>query len=725
MPQSTYISETDPSGALLQDISGALYTNFDLSYVPIYGATYVAKNDISENVSDFLLPYIGAGSLEWPGVIAFDSSDNLYIANRSLANYISIANGDFIDNVYGLFTDNPNGMVFDSNNILWVTIANNNIAFETQSWVWPEVWTSKILKIDLTKKTQVEFIVSGISTNKLSGIVFDNSGNLFVTDTITSAVYKITITGETTGVGSIFASNFGGINAPVGIACDLYNNLYVCNSGNNNVVRIDPLGNITTIAAVGMDTPTGVTYNPFNNCLYVCNYGPPAITGISNRVFIFQIVNDTIYQIAIPFPPDGTNGEPVVEYYYSIATSRTGLVYTCGTTLKPDEFYQQGNGAFIKKLTQSYSGTNNVSFFTGGRTTINGNLVLFKYYINPVTSLALDTTQTSLYAAQFTAPWMSTTPTDNLYPPYPYGMIWKVPLTDPSYVPIPFYPIFDTILGPTSVAVDSVGNVYNGSNIETIVETRNKLLVTNTDGISRYVNITGTQVYAPSGLCFDNAGNLYVANYGDSGFNGDPAVASYITKLVFTDYYNATSSLVVISGVSIDRPNDMVIDSTSTNLYLCTTFDVIKIPISTGVASKVATTIPDGTKITSLALDAIGGVYYAGQVFDPFNQPITPQQIVYIDNTATLTPVTITGITLLQVSGIAFDNSGKLYISETEVPGDDFAGISVLTFSTPTTGTCVRLSLTGSATLYFPDQLAFSPSFNYLYTTSISFCSII
>ena len=59
MPQSTYISSTDPSGALLPDIQQLLYTNFDPSYIPIFGNTYLLKDFQSEVVSDYFRPYQG------------------------------------------------------------------------------------------------------------------------------------------------------------------------------------------------------------------------------------------------------------------------------------------------------------------------------------------------------------------------------------------------------------------------------------------------------------------------------------------------------------------------------------------------------------------------------------------------------------------------------------------------------------------------------------------
>jgi len=82
MPQSTYITETDPSGALIEELDSVQYTNFDLSFVPLYGETYVARDEKSNNVTELFRPYIGAGAIEWPGVMAVDNNNNVYVANE-------------------------------------------------------------------------------------------------------------------------------------------------------------------------------------------------------------------------------------------------------------------------------------------------------------------------------------------------------------------------------------------------------------------------------------------------------------------------------------------------------------------------------------------------------------------------------------------------------------------------------------------------------------------
>src|ERR1019366_8520616 len=85
--------------------------------------------------------------------------------------------------------------------------------------------------------------------NDPSGVAVDGSGNVYIGDTVNSAVRKITPAGvvttlESTKVGPAATATF---NAPIGVAVDGNGNAYVSDV-NNTIQKITPAGVVTTLA---------------------------------------------------------------------------------------------------------------------------------------------------------------------------------------------------------------------------------------------------------------------------------------------------------------------------------------------------------------------------------------------------------------------------------------------------------------------------------------------
>lgn len=110
-------------------------------------------------------------------------------------------------------------------------------------------------------------------------VACDWSGNTFVSDITTNAIYKITESGSVT----LFAGSPGhdgyvngtGTSArfqnPKGIACDKSGNVYVADTGNNRIRKIDMNGKVTTIAG-GFNAPLDVAVTP-NGDIIVADTG--------------------------------------------------------------------------------------------------------------------------------------------------------------------------------------------------------------------------------------------------------------------------------------------------------------------------------------------------------------------------------------------------------------------------------------------------------------------
>jgi uncharacterized protein (TIGR03437 family) len=102
--------------------------------------------------------------------------------------------------------------------------------------------------------------------NGPAGIVADAAGNLYVADTGNHAIRKIDALGMIGTVAGTGAAGFGGdggpataaqLRSPVGIALDASGNLYIADTGNHRVRRVASDGTITTIAGTGMPGYSG------------------------------------------------------------------------------------------------------------------------------------------------------------------------------------------------------------------------------------------------------------------------------------------------------------------------------------------------------------------------------------------------------------------------------------------------------------------------------------
>jgi len=123
------------------------------------------------------------------------------------------------------------------------------------------------------------------SINQPEGVAVDAKGNLFIADTLDNVVREVTPDGVIDTIAGFGTPGFGGdggaatsatLNGPRGVAVDSAGNVYVADSGNGRVRKVDFLGNISTIGGTLVD-PRGVAVDRAGN-VFVSDSG-------ANRVY--------------------------------------------------------------------------------------------------------------------------------------------------------------------------------------------------------------------------------------------------------------------------------------------------------------------------------------------------------------------------------------------------------------------------------------------------------
>lgn len=201
-----------------------------------------------------------------PTGIAVDLSLNIYIADTGNNMIIKFKVGSTITVLATDIKLVNCGITVDSNKNVYVMDSSNNV----------------ITKIDINgNKTNITGIFKATNhlLNNPTGIAMDNSGNIYIADTSNNMIEKVDTSGnmtlfagKSTGVSGAPTNNVSATSSnlsfPTAVAVDLSGNVYIADTSNNMVEKVDKNKNLTIIAGPGIK-PTGLVVDLSGNVYYV------------------------------------------------------------------------------------------------------------------------------------------------------------------------------------------------------------------------------------------------------------------------------------------------------------------------------------------------------------------------------------------------------------------------------------------------------------------------
>jgi len=492
-------------------------------------------------------------ALLFPTGVAMDSSNNLYIADSSNNRIFKLTSIGIISTVAGTGTSgysgdgglaasaklrSPRGVAVDAARNLFIVDYGNNCV--------RKIGTNNIITTVAGNGTNGFAGDGGVATNAnlsnpLDALV-DSIGNLLIADPGNNRIRKvdtngiiITVAGRNVIDGDI-ATNTA-LNHPYGIAFDSIGNLYLADSQNSRIRKVDTSGIITTVAGNGifafagnggaaisgsLKSPVGIALDAFGN-LFIADYSDNRIRKVDTNGIISTLAGTGALGVYSGDGGPATNA--VLLEPFGVAVDAAGNCFIADTfgsvVLKVD-----ANGV-ITRVAGKFSG-----FSGDGSAATNASLA------NPY-SLAFDSVG-NLFVADSNNTRIRKVNTN--------GIISTVAGNGGYADSGDGGAATSASIGqPYAVTVDPAGNIFIADFFNACIRK------VGTNGIITTVAGNGTQGFSgdggmgnhaqlsfPSGMALDGEGNVYVS---DSGNNR-------IRKLAYVDYADQPS--FTLTNVTLD-----------------------------------------------------------------------------------------------------------------------------------------------------------------------------
>ena len=433
--------------------------------------------------------------------------------------------------------------------------------------------------------------------NTPSAIAVDGGGDLFIADQYNQVIRRV----DATGVISTFAGTgndgFSGnngpataadLNLPAGVAVDTAGNLFIADTGNNQIRRVDTNRTITTVVGNGtrgfagdngpavnasLDQPSGLAFDSEGRLL-IADVGNNRIRRLERNGTITTIAGDG----QTGFSPDGTparnaqlsgpqglsvdaDGNIFVAEAYNCRILKISVVDTRITTVAGSgecDFYGDGEPATSAALQSPRSVAVDAA----------GNVFIADLDNLRVRRVDAKTRIISTLAG----------------------------IGDGAFLGDDGPATSAVITYPLAIIFDSSGNLIIGDTDNRVrkVDANTGVITTLAGGgpagqINDGQLATNADLFAPSGLAFDRDGNLYIADNGHSRIRKVDARTRIITTIAGTGQEGFSGDNGPATAATLTSPRNLAIDANG-NLYIGDdgNLRIRKVDLTTGIITTYA-----------------------------------------------------------------------------------------------------------------------------------------